>query len=62
MKFNFDLLPSPEACIDCRFHTIDKKDRYEGWISRCLINRDIQIDVKEALQGRAKNCPGIMEG
>ena len=57
MKFEFEI-ETPNACIDCLFHTIDKQDRYDGWISRCLIDRDLKMAVKDSLERRHEKCPG----
>lgn len=57
MKIEFEI-DTPNACIDCRFHTIDKQDRYDGWISRCLIDRDLKMAVKDSLERRHEKCPG----
>lgn len=60
MKFEFEI-ETPNSCIDCQFHTIDKLDRYGGWFSRCLINRDLNMAVKDSLERRHEKCPGRIE-
>lgn len=60
MKFEFEI-ETPNSCIDCLFHTIDKLDRYGGWISRCLIDRDLKMAVKDSLERRHEKCPGRIE-
>lgn len=60
MKFEFEI-KTPNSCIGCQFHTIDKLDRYGGWISRCLIDRDLKMTVKDSLERRHEKCPGRIE-
>lgn len=60
MKFVFEI-ETPNSCIDCQFHTIDKLDRYGGWFSRCLIDRDLKMAVKDSLERRHEKCPGRIE-
>ena len=55
IKFQMDI---PNSCVDCRFNTIDKADRYGGWYARCLINRDLKMAVKDAIERRHEKCPG----
>ena len=57
MKFEFET-ETPDRCIDCRFHTIDKMDRYGGWFARCLIDRDLKMTVKDSLERRHEKCQG----
>lgn len=59
MKVDFEM-ETPNSCIVCRFHTIDKMERYGGWISRCLIDRDLKMAIKDSLERRHEKCPGII--
>ena len=60
MKFEFEM-ETPNTCIECRFHAIDKQNRYDGWISRCLIDRDLKMAVMDSLSRRHEKCPGKEE-
>ena len=54
-------IPTPKACVDCRFHTVDTDGRYGKWIMRCLVKQDVKMEVKDGLKTRNPLCPGIIK-
>ena len=52
-------IPTPKACVDCPFHTIDTNGRYGKWIMKCLIDSTIKMEVREGLMERYAGCPGL---
>lgn len=60
MKLNFEL-PTPNACVDCKFHYITSSERYGKWTMACLIDSKIQIPVAEGVKQRNEKCPGVLE-
>lgn len=60
MKIEFEM-PTPNACIECQFHTLVTDGRYGPWVLKCLLNSDIKTAVKEGLKKRNDNCPGRIE-
>ena len=60
MKLNFEL-PTPNACVDCRFHYVSSAERYGGWSMQCLIDQSIRMTVSEGVRRRNEKCPGIVE-
>lgn len=60
MKIVLDM-PTPKACVDCRFHTVETDGRSGPWVMRCLIDRDIKVHVSEGVDKRNNKCPGNLE-
>ncbi len=57
MNLNFDI-PTPPNCVECPFGSVDKLDRYGGWIFKCRIPPGFRMPVTEAINFRSKDCPG----
>lgn len=57
MKIEIDI-PTPNCCIDCKFHTVTSRQRYGGWVVGCMLRDDILMEVRDALKTRAPECPG----
>lgn len=57
MKLSFEI-PTPNSCVECRFHELKTDGRYGKWLFRCLIDEDLKINPKDGLKQRHSNCPG----
>lgn len=53
-------IPTPDSCVDCKFHLIETDGRYGKWIMRCMILNTIKMDVNEGLKARSPDCPGVV--
>lgn len=60
MRFSFDI-PTPQACVNCPFHTVETDKITGKWTMRCMIDKKIPIVMKDGLEKRSKGCPGIVE-
>ena len=60
MKIVVDI-PTPKACVDCKFHTVETDGRSGPWVMKCLIDNSIKAPVGEGVNRRNDKCPGIME-
>ncbi len=57
MKLSFDI-PTPKNCMECRFKLVTTEKRYGKWVIKCMIDPEVVMEPKKALEGRCQNCPG----
>lgn len=60
MKFNFSI-PTPKTCIECQFKDVHVSPGYGPLTVRCIINPELVIPARDAIEKRFDGCPGILE-